>query len=83
MSYYRSQERNRRLKKVYDETRTHCGAGVYYSDKKKRYIKYSPSNKSGYTKYLRRLANRKVRKNKNLLRYGSYRKAYDYWWTLL
>ena len=38
MGYRGSQERNRRLKKLYDETNNWYGAGAYYDEDKKRYI---------------------------------------------
>lgn len=82
MSYHGSKERNRRLKKLYGETKTQYGAGAYYDEDKKRLIKYSPRKNSGYAKYLRKVANRKVRRNKDNLKYGSYRKIYDYWCEL-
>ena len=82
MGYRRSNERNRRLKKLYDETKNWYGAGAYYDEDKKRYIRYSPCRNSGYAKYLRKVANRKVRRSKDCLKHGSYRKVYDYWWEL-
>lgn len=44
MGYRRAKERNRRLKKLYDETKNGYGAGAYYNEKKKRYIKCPSSN---------------------------------------
>lgn len=83
MDYRGSQERNRRLKKLCDETKySSRGAGAYYDEDKKRYIRYSPCRNSGYAKYLRKVANRKVRRSKDCLKHGSYRKVYDYWWEL-
>ena len=82
MGYRASQERNRRLKKLYADTKYSYSAGVYYDDDKGRYVKYTPRRKSGYTKFLRRVANRKVRKNKDYFKRGLYRKVYDYWWEL-
>ena len=70
MGYRRSKERNRRLKKLYDETKNWYGAGAYYDEDKKRYIRYSPCKNSGYTKYLRKVANRKVRRSKDCLKHG-------------
>lgn len=85
MGYHGSKERNRRLKKTYDETKHYYGSGVYYDDKKKRYIRYYPSSKTGYTKYLRRISNKRVRRMDydDVLKYGQYRKMFDYWWTLI
>lgn len=82
MGYHRAQERNRRLKKLYDKTSHGCGAGVWYNDAKGRFIKYSGSNTPGYAKFLRKQGNRKLRRNKESYNHGSYRKNYDYWWIL-
>lgn len=82
MSYRRSKERNRRLKKLYDKTKNYYGCGVWYNDKKGRYIRYYPSNVTGYTKYLRRLSNRKVRKTKDIPNGNAYKRVFDYWWEL-
>lgn len=41
MGYKQSKERNRRLKKLYESTKQSCGAGVYFDNDKKRYIKYA------------------------------------------
>lgn len=41
MGYRRSQERNRRLKKLYNETKNSYGASAWYDEEKGRYIKYS------------------------------------------
>ena len=81
MGYHRSQERNRRLKKLYDETKQHFLCGAFYDDDKNRYVKYSLSD-IGQSKYYRNLANRKVRHSDDIQSGGSYRKAYDYWWAL-
>lgn len=80
--YRRSKENRRRLKKLYESTKNSYGAGAWFSDRKQRYIRYAPSNTPGYTKYLRRISNRKVRHRKELLNHGAYKKAFDYWWTL-
>lgn len=82
MSYRRSKEDKHRLKKLYDKTKNSYGAGAWYNEKKERYIRFYSSNTPGYTKYLRRIANRKVRRAKIPLKYSQYKKLYDYWWTL-
>lgn len=82
MGYRRAKERNRRLKKLYDETKNSYGAGAYYSSDKKRYIKYHACRTPGYTKYLRRLSNRRVRKSDISINGSSYKRLYDYWWEL-
>ena len=82
MSYRGSQERNRRLKKLYEQTRHQIGGGAYYSERKKSYVKYSASDSIRITKYLRRQSNRKVRKSNELANGNQYRKHYDYWWII-
>lgn len=83
MSYRRSRERNRRLRKLYRKTRFSYGRGAWFDNDKNRIIRYYPSTSTGYTKYLRRLANRRVRRTKDLPRKGNYyKKLYDYWWEL-
>ena len=84
MSYRRSKERNKRLKRLYEQTKHSYGSGAWYDDRKDRYIRYYPTNRTGYTKYLRRLSNRRVRRMKEFALNGSqYKKIYDYWWSLL
>lgn len=82
MGYRRATERNHRLKKLYNETKNTFGSGVYYDDKKQRYIKYSLRNSHGYTKYLRKVSNRRVRKSDISMNGSSYKRLYDYWWEL-
>ena len=81
--YFRSKERDRRLKKLYDATKSGYGAGAWYNEEKKRYIRCSNSNTTGYTKWLRRLSNRRIRRMKDVtLNNGQYKKVFDYWWEL-
>ena len=81
--YFRSKERNKRLKKLYSETKNSYGEGAWYDEEKKRYIKCSSSNTTGYTKWLRRLSNRRVRKMKDItLNNCQYKKVFDYRWEL-
>jgi len=83
MGYKQSRERNRRLKKVYQQTKNSYGRGVWYDTRKGRYIRYYPRTNTSLSRYFRKQANRKVRRNKQEpLQYGSYRKIYDYWWNL-
>lgn len=79
MSHKRSREDKRRLEKLYQKTRTHYGRGVWYDERKERFIKYDGG---AYAKHVRRYSNRKVRRTKNISNYGKYRKTYDYWWEL-
>lgn len=82
MAYKQAQNRKKRLLKTYNATKHGYGAGVWLDDCTGCYRKYHACRTSGYTKYLRRLSNRKVRKSKDIYNYGAYRKLYDYWWTL-
>lgn len=83
MSYRRKKEDKKRLKRLYEKTNNaSTGAGVYYSDKKKRYIKTTASTATGYTKFLRRISNKKYRKHKEIHNFSAYKKLFDYWWAL-
>jgi hypothetical protein len=82
MGYKQAQLRKARLLKTYRKTKHSYGAGVWFNDDKGFYIRYSPSNTPGYTKALRRISNRKVRRARDNYNHGSYKKLYDYWWTL-
>lgn len=87
MGYKRARERNKRLKKLYDEScHLYGSGGAYYSDKKKRYIQYSYSSNSKYPKTLKNHANRRfrrVREEEASLPPAHYKRYYDYWWNLL
>lgn len=80
MGYYRCQKRNRKYKKLYDETKNSYGAGAYYDEKHKRYIKYSCGGIK--KKYLKRLSSKKARKYPNALKNCGYKKTFDYRWEL-
>ena len=82
MSYRRSRERNRRLKKLYEETKYSYGAGAWYDERKKRYIKYSVGSKE-IKKYLKKLSSRKARRYKGEMQNCDYKRTFDYWWELL
>ena len=79
MSWQRSRETRRRLKKLSHET---CGiiAGAWYSEEKGRYIK--TCDRSTRKGFLRRVANRRVRRARNVSGGRHYRRVYDYWWQL-
>ena len=81
MDYYSKKEENRRLKKLYKKTH-YWGSGVYYDEKKKRFVKMSLNGRGHTTKYFRKKANKKVRKYKGDLSHSDYRKVFDYWWTI-
>ena len=82
MGHKRSVERNKRLKKVYSETKTFCGSGVWFDERKGRYVKISASRKSKRPKYLRNRSNRKIRHYKGALNNSDYKRLFDYWWEL-
>lgn len=81
MSYKRSKCRNDRLKKLYNETKTYYGCGVYYDKRKKRLIRYYLS-KRGRKRYYKRYSNRQIRREKVVGNNGYFKKVYDLWWTL-
>lgn len=81
MGYRRSQERNRRLKKLYNETKNSYGAGAWYDEEKGRYIKYSCGGRK-YKKYLKKISSKKARKYKGDMRHCDYKRTFDYWWEL-
>lgn len=68
------------LKRLYKASKTNCTAGVYYSVKKQRLIRYSY-----YHKDYKKIANRNLRRNhKDLLLKGNlYRKYYDIAWSVI
>lgn len=78
MSYKRKKEDTRRLRKTYESTGGYL-VGVYYSDRKQRYVRFYQGKKA---KYFRKCSNKRVRKEPETLQYGKYRRAYDYWWKL-
>lgn len=83
MGYRRAMQRKRKLLKLYSNTKTHYLQGAWYDYRKDRIVKYCASNTPGYTKMLRRISNRKVRRAKDMQLKGcSYKKHYDYWWEL-
>lgn len=81
MSHRRSMHDKRKMRHLYSETKTRYGCGVYFDERKRRFIKAQKAS-SGYTKWLKRKANKRVRRDDEIYRGGSYRKLYEYWWTL-
>ena len=86
MAYKQARNRRKRMQKTYDEIKNmkghYTGAGVWIDEDRGFFYRYSPSNTPGYAKLLRRIGNKKVRQSKDLLKYGDYRRVYDYKWTL-
>lgn len=82
MSHKRKCEENRRLKKLYEKTKYNYGAGVWFDERKGRYIKYSCHNKWLKT-HCRRMVRRRMKNKDMALKGNGYRKLFDYWWELL
>mgnify|MGYP007070039828 CR=1 FL=1 len=79
MSWNRSRETKRRLRKLSRET-SGIIKGVWYDSDKGRYVRIYYASK--YKKWLRVKANRKVRRTKDVPNISGYRKIYNYWWEL-
>ena len=85
MSWRRSTETKRRYKKLYNKTKNHYGSGVWFDDRKGRFIKFSMSRKGrgNHVAYVKRKCNRAIRRYKgDLSSPGSYRKISEYWWEI-
>lgn len=82
MAYKQAQNRKKRLLKTYKKTRTSYGSGVWFDEKRGFYYRYYPSNTSGYTRALKRIGNKKVRRTPDIGNFGNYKKVYDYQYTL-
>lgn len=79
MSHQAAQERNRRLKKLTEETNGNYCSGAYYDQEKRRYVKFSSHNK-GIKKLCRRQTRRKLKKSS--LQHAGYKRVYDYFWQI-
>ena len=82
MSYHRSKERNRRLRKLYEETKHSYGAGAWYNERKRRYIKYTCGSQN-IKKCLKKLSRKRARDFKGDMQNSDYKKTFDYWWNVL
>lgn len=86
MAYKQAKYRRKKLIKTYKEIENmrkhYTGSGVWYDEDRGFYYKYSASNTPGYAKMLKRISNKKVRKSADVGSHGTYRKNYDYKWTL-
>ena len=83
MAYKQAQNRHKKLVKTYEETKYNfVGSGVGFDNDRGFYYRYAISNTPGYTKMIRRVSNKKVRKSADIGNYGAYRKSYDYKWTI-
>lgn len=81
MSYRRSIEDKRRLEKLHNETRNSYFAGAWYNEKKGRYVKYT-CHDEWFKTYSRRIVRRKLKNNEDLIHGNSYKKIFDYKWTV-
>ena len=82
MAYKQARNRYKKLVKTYEETKNCYGSGVWFDEDKGFYRKCTASNTPGYAKLLRRIGNKKIRHSKDVHNYGTYRKVFDYKWTL-
>ena len=79
MSYARHIEDQRRLKKLYHDTHRYCGAGSYFDKEKGIYRRCLIRSD---TVYWKKYSNRRVRHTVEVGKGSSYKKAFDYWWTI-
>ena len=78
MSYQRASVNKRKLQKLYKEKRSYPWVG--YNEKRGFYKLYY---KGKVGKYLKKLANHKVRRSKNDdLQHGDYKKLFDYQYSM-
>lgn len=82
MAYKQAKARHKKLLKTYNETKYNYGSGVAFDEERNFYYKYTASNTPGYTKVLKKLSNKKVRKTSDIGSYSNYRRKYDYNWVL-
>ena len=76
MSWKRSTETKRRYKKLHEKTVHSYGAGVWYDEKRGRYIRYWQPRRA---KFLKRKCNREVRQYKGSLpAKGTYRRVSEF-----
>lgn len=80
MSYKRQRDEKHKLKKLYESTHKYSykHGGAWYNPRKKRYIRIVSTRTPGVTKSLRRLCNKRVRKDLSIPNGNAYRKASAY-----
>ena len=81
MSHKRSREDDKRLKKLYEETKNSYIAGAYYNEHKDRYIRYTSNNEWTKTEN-RKYTRRKLNNSPFLLQRNQYKKVQDYKWEI-
>ena len=94
MSYKRSCEHKKRMKKLSQHSSFFSGAcyldevwitGIGYVKNPKPYYKrfYRGNHRGSRFSYYKKYANRQVRKYQDpILTGGAYKKCFDYWWTV-
>ena len=82
MAYKQAEIRRKKLLKTYKATKHSYGSGVFYDEDRNFYHRCPASNTPGYTKFLKRISNKKVRKCDNLGMHNNYRRNFDYKWEL-
>ena len=80
MTWRGVQGRKKKLEKLYDET--HNNYDGAYKDKEGRIVYRSHSRHSDVPKFFRRKSNKKIRQMKDEELPNSYKKAFDYWWSI-
>lgn len=81
MSYSKSEKNKKKLKKLAQETYNTCPTGAFYSEKKKRYVRYYRGN-NWLKVHCRRMTRRKLKNTTVIYDKSQYKKLYDYWWEL-
>lgn len=82
MSYQRSCQEYKRMRRLYDKTKNAYGAGVYFNEQKNRFMRYSASN-GVRSKFLKKQSNKRVRRATDLHNYAAYRRYLDYYCEVL
>ena len=80
MTWRGVQGRKKKLEKLYDET--HNNYDGAYKDEEGRIVYKSHSRHSDVPKFFRRKSNKKIRQMKDEELPNSYKKAFDYWWSI-
>ena len=82
MSYKRKIEDQKRLKKLADDN-IHYISGAYFDEDWGCYRKYRSYHNEWSKTYARRYVRRKLKKADFGEKGNSYKKIYDYWWSIL
>ncbi len=81
MRYGDKVREKRLLKKIYEETKNQCRAGVYYSLRKERFVRFSCNDKK-----LRNQSDRKIRRlsiDEFIPNGKAYCKLFEYRWAIV